>query len=82
MVRPVEFSSGSSGTTGSGDGGWSSSQMAASAGCIDKTLMKQRQRQAGRMLFLLHKWGQNVQGGAAKTQSEAVGSPSLSAVYT
>lgn len=39
--------------------------MAASAGCVDKTLMKQRPRRAAGMLFLLHKQGQNVQGGAA-----------------
>lgn len=32
--------------------------MTASAGCRDETLMKQRQRQAGGRLFLLHKWGQ------------------------
>lgn len=47
--------------------------MAASAGCIDKTLMKQRPQQAGGMLLLLRKCGQNVQGGAAHAQSETVG---------
>lgn len=70
-VRLAEFSSGSSGTAGSGGGGWSSSQMAASAGCVDKTLMKQRPRRAAGMLFLLHKQGQNVQGGAAAAAANA-----------
>lgn len=48
--------------------------MAASAGCIDKTLMKP----AGMMLFLLHKWGQRVRGAADAHQSGTVGGASVS----
>lgn len=44
--------------------------MAASAACVDKTLMKLRPRRAARALFLLHKQGQNVQGGAAAAAAD------------